>query len=95
MNDGEFQCISDHVQFKYFPSKLKNIKYRDKEMWNLISVVMNGNKLVILLGLHGVGKSCITRNALHYMTERKLFTGGVVLVQLSNLKEVQSCLKKI
>ena len=61
----------------------------------MISDVMNGHRLVVLLGLHGVGKSCLARNALHYMSERKFFTGGVVLVQLSNLKEVQSCLKRI
>ena len=95
MSAGEFKCISDHVQFKFIPSKLQNIKFRDKEMWNLISDIMNGHRLVILLGLHGVGKSCLARNALHYMSERKFFTGGVVLVQLSNLKEVQSCLKRI
>ena len=83
------------MQFKYIPSKLQNIKFRDKEMWNLISDIMNGHRLLILLGLHGVGKSCLARNALHYMSERKFFTGGVALVQLSKLKEVQSCLKKI
>ena len=49
-------------------------------MWELIKLVMSGNRLVILLGLDGVGKSSLARNALHYMSERKFFTGGVVLV---------------
>ena len=57
-------------------------------MWELIKLLMEGNRLVILLGLDGVGKSCLTRNAMHYMTERKVFTGGVVLIQIGNLNSI-------
>ena len=88
VEEGEFKCVSDHIGFKAIPAKLKEIKFRDKEMWELIKQVMDGNRLIILLGLHGVGKSCLTRNALHYMTERKICTGGVISVQLNNCKQI-------
>ena len=64
-------------------------------MWELIKLLMEGNRLVILLGLNGVGKSCLTRNVMHYVTERKVFTGGVVLIQIGNLNSIQSVLKKL
>ena len=85
VEDGQFQCVTDHIGFKAIPAKLRDFKFRDKEMWDLIKLVMNGNKLVILLGLNGIGKSCLARNSLHYMTERKFCTGGVIHVQLSQL----------
>ena len=89
------KCISDHTAFKEIPTKLNNILYREKEISELIENVMNGERLVILLGLHGFGKSSIARNALHYMTERKFFTGGVLLVQLKNVQNVFTLMKQI
>ena len=72
-----------------------NLKFREKEISELIESVMSGERLVILLGLHGLGKSSIARNALHYMCERKFFTGGVLLVQLKNVRDVFSLMKQI
>lgn len=81
--------------FKELPTKLMNLKFREKEISELIESVMSGERLVILLGLHGLGKSSIARNALHYMCERKFFTGGVLLVQLKNVRDVFSLMKQI
>ena len=90
---GPMKCISDHSAFKEIPTKLSNILFRDKEISELIENVMNGERLVILLGLHGFGKSSIARNALHYMSERKFFTGGIILVQMKNVEKVFTLLK--
>ena len=56
---------------------------------------MSGERLIILLGLHGFGKSSIARNALHYVSQRKFFTGGILLIQLKNVEKVFSLLKQI
>ena len=72
-----------------------NLKFREKEISELIESVMSGERLVVLLGLHGFGKSSIARNALHYMSERKFFTGGVLLLQLKNVRDVFSLMKQI
>ena len=92
---GQIRCISDHIQFKEIPTKLINIKFREKEISELIENVMGGERLVILLGLHGFGKSSVARNALHYMSERKFFTGGMLLIQLKNVRDVFSLMKQI
>ena len=64
-------------------------------MWELIDKVMSGERLVALLGLPGIGKSSIVRNALHFITERKFFTGGVILVQLKNVQDIYTFNKRL
>ena len=48
-----------------------------------------------MFGLHGTGKSTIVRQALHYICDRKFFTGGVIQIQLSNVKSTYSLNKAI
>ena len=75
-------CQSEHVQIKRVPDRGENLKYREKEIWNLVESVMNGSRLITLLGLNGIGKSTVARNAVHFMLERKYFTGGVIFINL-------------
>lgn len=37
-------------------------------------------RILPVMGVEGTGKSSLARNAMHYVAERKIFTGGVVLV---------------
>ena len=45
-------------------------------------------QLIVLLGLRGIGKSAIAKNALHYMRERRFITGGVILIDLKKVKSM-------
>ena len=71
-------CMSDHTQIKYMPTKETGIKFREKEIWDLVQKVMRGEKLVAIIGPHGIGKSSIVKAALHYIAERKFFTGSMI-----------------
>ena len=84
---GSLACHSEHVQIKRVPERVESLKYREKEIWNLVESVMKGSRLITLLGLNGIGKSTVARDAVHFMLERKYFTGGVIFI---NLKQVQS-----
>ena len=81
--------------------KAGNLNFREKEMQELIYNVMygalrdNGQRLVILIGDAGIGKSILARHACHYMAERRFFTGGVVQVQLKNMRQVLPSIKLI
>ena len=57
--------------------------------------ITSGKRLVLMFGLHGTGKSSIVRQALHYISDRKFFTGGVIQIQLSNVKSTYSLNKAI
>ena len=81
-SEGHLMCVSDHIKIKCVPDKMLNLKGREKIMSRIVKSVMGGSRLIMLLGLHGVGKSAVARNAVHYMIERKYFTGGVIFVNL-------------
>ena len=64
----------------------------------LVDTVMESldrERITILLGLPGMGKSSVTINALHYICERKFFTRGVVLVKLNNIRDLNSMMIQI
>ena len=98
MRPGELNCISDHVKIKCVPDKIKNLKGREKYLSKIVESVMSGQRTIMLLGLHGVGKTALAKNAIHYMLERKFFTGGVIFVNLkgaSKFSHLTVRLKKI
>ena len=65
-------------------------------MSNLLEMILSGDERIIpLYGLHGVGKSALARNTLHYVAERKLCTGGILLIQLKNYQSNFSLIKQI
>jgi hypothetical protein len=39
-----------------------------------------------LVGLAGVGKSVVARDALHYVLERRYFGGGVIQIDLGQIR---------
>ena len=65
---------------------MPNLEHREKPIAKLVQSVMDGERLIILLGLHGMHKSAVARNAIHFMLDRKYFTGGVISVSLKNVK---------
>jgi sigma54-dependent transcription regulator len=50
---------------------------------------MEGQRLVFVFGLLGIGKSVIARNVLHFMKERKYFCGGLIFISLSGTKSME------
>ena len=86
VQEGTLQCISDHILIKQIPQKVPNLEHREKPIAKLVQNVMDGERLVILLGLHGMHKSAVARNAIHFMLERKYFTGGAIFVSLKDVK---------
>ena len=74
------------MQIKQLKLKAGNLSFREKEMQELVYNIMygalkdNGQRIVILIGDAGIGKSILARHACHYMADRRFFTGGVVQV---------------
>ena len=89
---------SQQVLVKNLPSKLQTLKFRDREIMDLVDSVTNKHieeKIVMLLGLHGIGKSSVARNTLHYIYERKYVTGGILWIQLKGVRDVYSVAKHL
>ena len=49
----------------------------------------------MLLGMHGIGKSSIAKNALNYIAERKLMLGGILWIQLKGVRDIHTLTKLI
>ena len=49
-------------------------------MASLVKQLLKSGRLLDLLGLPGIGKSLLARNAIHYLSDRKYFSGGIVTV---------------
>ena len=94
--EGKLECTSSHVQLKQVPAKLKDIEHRDNQISKLVSAVMEQEtRLICLVGLPGIGKSSIAKCALHFLLERRYFTGGVILINLKNVRLCQVFTNKI
>ena len=46
------------------------------------------------MGLPGIGKSTVAKEAVHYMSVRKYFTGGVIFINLKNISSLKAFLQK-
>ena len=52
----------------------------------LENLLLHNMRIIQLLGLRGIGKSSLARNTLHYVKERKMFTGGIFNIQMKNVR---------
>lgn len=79
---GHWKCVSEHNLVKSIPAKLNKIMFREREMSKLLNYILaeNGDRIVPLVGLQGIGKSSLARNTLHFAAERKFFTRGMLLI---------------
>ena len=77
-----------HIKVKSIPSKVFNCYKREIELAGLIKHLLKKDKLLDYVGLPGVGKSLLARNAIHYLSERKYFSDGIMTVQLSSVNSV-------
>lgn len=96
MPDGQWSCISEHNLIKRIPAQAQNFKYRNKEVSELLELILARNsRLVTLLGLRGVGKSSLAKGVLHYAAARKMFCGGTLFIKLKGIKSCFVVMKEI
>ena len=75
---------------------MKTLKFRENEIMELIDDIMyKAEQIFMLLGLQGIGKSSIARNALNYIHERKFIHGGILWIQLKGVRDVYTVTKLI
>ena len=70
---------------------------REMETSDLLKCLADDNleRIVNVVGLRGIGKSSLVKNTLHYVSDRKMFTGGIFHIQLKNSKTCIAMLKMI
>lgn len=53
------------------------------------------HRLVTIIGLPGIGKTSLSKNAVHYIVERKIFKQGVIFMQLKGCINFEVFMKKL
>ena len=53
------------------------------------------NRLITLIGLPGIGKTSLSKNAIHFISTRKMFKAGIVFMQLKGCSNCEIFLKKL
>ena len=96
MEEGNALCKSEHVLFKSLPSNMPYLKYRNKDMVKLVrSLVMNKERIITLLGLHGMGKTSLVKNTLHYIYVRRFVLGGIMWIKMKGVTDVYTVIKQM
>ena len=95
--EGSFECLSHHTQIKRAKSKLTDINNRQKHITALVEafLTVNGKRLITLVGVAGVGKSAVAREAIHYVLQRRYFGGGVIHIDCKNFKSFEALENKL
>lgn len=66
------EFLDQNPRFKEYPAKVDKFIGRQKEMFEIVHNVFN-HRLVTLIGLPGIGKTSLCKNAVHYIADRKIF----------------------
>jgi Ni2+-binding GTPase involved in maturation of urease and hydrogenase len=53
------------------------------------------HRLVNIMGLPGIGKTALAKNAVHYMADRRLFKLGIIFFSLKGYKNCNVFMKKL
>ena len=91
---GQVESLDKNPRFKEIPAKVDNFIGRQKELYEVISNVLS-NRLVNIIGLPGIGKTSLCKNAVHYINDRKLFKSGIMYFSLKGYMNCEIFIKKL
>ena len=93
---GEFKCESEHSLIKEIQFNRKSSICREIDLFELNQKILNlETPVTFLFGDPGVGKSHLMRDACQFMQQRKEFSGGIVMMQFKQVKEVKVMLRQL
>lgn len=80
--------------FKEIPSKVDEFIGRQKEIYEVVYNICH-NRLVNIIGFPGIGKTSLAKNAVHFISDRMMFRGGVIFIPLKGYTTCEIFLKKL
>ena len=94
LHKGDFELLEPMPRFKEIPAKVDNFIGRQKEIFDVVHTIFT-NRLVTIIGLPGIGKTSLCKNAVHYITHRKMFKLGIIFMQLKGYINFDIIMKKL
>ena len=94
LKDGKSEVLDKKSLFNEIPAKVDEYIGRQKEIFQMVQSVCQ-NRLVNIIGLPGIGKTSLAKNAAHYMADRSMFKAGIVFLPLKGYTTCEIFLKKL
>ena len=92
--DGQMQLIDEKPIFQEIPFKVSHLLGREIEVYEVVHAIMN-HRLVNIMGLPGVGKTALAKNAINFIADRRLFKLGIIFFSCSGFRSTSFFMKKL
>lgn len=94
LKKGSLDILDPKPRFIEIPAKVDGFIGRQIELYDIVHNVFN-HRLVTVIGLPGIGKTALCKNAVHYMSSRNMFKMGIVFMQLKGYMNCDLFIKKL
>lgn len=94
LKEGELESLDVKPRFNELPAKVDNYIGRQIEIHDVVRNIYQ-HRLVNILGLPGIGKTSLSKNSVHYISERKLFKAGIIFVPTKGFINCELFLKQL
>lgn len=94
LNQGSLVVVDKQARFKEFPARVDNFIGRQIEIQKVVRLVC-AHRLVNIMGLPGIGKTALSKNVIHYISERPLFKSGIIFLPLKGIMNCEIFFKKL
>lgn len=76
---GKVQSLIKEPEYSILPSRISELKGRQREIYDII-MKLNKNRLVVITGEKGIGKSSVMKNICHHMKYRNYYQNGIIFI---------------
>ena len=89
MKEGSILNVTPCPTFNLIPSKVGVLLGREQTLYQVIKLLAR-NRLIIICGSQGIGKTSVVRQLSNYLIERNTFKDGILYVSLKKCQTIKS-----